>query len=752
MSSNTLSSATCGLCSELYTDPRMLQCLHSFCSKCLDRIAEEQGSETSLKCPTCQKTASIPEGGVHAIQKDLRKNYEADVAKFASCVHSEREKCCDMCIDTSSGNAVSYCLNCSDFLCKSCSEYHKKCRKTVDHKLEPVHGSKSKSLRLTEIPHKPANCQLHENEILKFYCETCSSLVCCDCMTTKHTGHTYNPIERVVDKERADMLSVLESTNIDRIKAKLDEAIAKGSKIMQEVQGNSQKPIEELIENAFTTLTDALLKRHKDVLAKVGSIRTDLEVQGKEFKMLRKEIIETCEMITAAVHTYTSAEMLSSKGALTNKLKQLLMQYQEINLEPCRSDKISSRFETSELAERVSSFGLIVVGSYPKKAETDFYIQGATVGKERKITIVTYDIHGKRFPYGGERVNVMLSLTYPQLNNIEGQVKDNNDGTYVVSLTPQIAGEKQELSITFDGEHIKGSPFKVEVRSAINYQQLVHSNPVFHSSNPYDVAVDDTGDVYVVSYTSGVIEVFNSYEHPIRKIGLINVQGENRYSQNRYQHHYTVPSTTGYFHSPSAIAVKSNKLYIAEEKQHCVQIFTTSGEFMSKFGTQGSGDGELNQPRGLCIHNDGRVFVSDAGNKRISVFDAYGTFLYHIPNDSGHSNFSSPWGIALDHHGSLHIGDSSSIQVFTSEGKYISEYNSHICSPAGIAIDAEGSTLLADSDYYPSYRDGAREWSVSNSKHQVVHSLKNPSCTGITIDKNGVIYLSNYEESKVYIY
>ena len=47
-------SMTCEVCSEYYTDPLMLPCLHSFCKKCIIKAKEKEGSpDTSLKCPTC---------------------------------------------------------------------------------------------------------------------------------------------------------------------------------------------------------------------------------------------------------------------------------------------------------------------------------------------------------------------------------------------------------------------------------------------------------------------------------------------------------------------------------------------------------------------------------------------------------------------------------------------------------------------------------------------------------------------------
>ena len=172
MASNIPSSATCGICCELYVDPRLLQCLHSFCSKCLKKALEEEGSGTSLKCPTCQKTASLPEGGVSTLPKDLRRSYEAEVAQYTSKIQSEEEISCDLCVDESNGPAISFCVNCCEFLCKLCSKYHKISRKTYSHELVPVGSEKSKSkgeaTPLINVPHKPMSCQLHEDEILKF--------------------------------------------------------------------------------------------------------------------------------------------------------------------------------------------------------------------------------------------------------------------------------------------------------------------------------------------------------------------------------------------------------------------------------------------------------------------------------------------------------------------------------------------------------------------------------------------------------
>ena len=103
---------------------------------------------------------------------------------------------CDQCVDPSSGPAVSFCIDCCDFLCKACVKHHKTWHKTLNHDVQPIGSSNSGSnvavKPLDSIPHKPMNCQLHEDETLKVYCETCGILICRDCMAIEHSGHTYD--------------------------------------------------------------------------------------------------------------------------------------------------------------------------------------------------------------------------------------------------------------------------------------------------------------------------------------------------------------------------------------------------------------------------------------------------------------------------------------------------------------------------------------------------------------------------------
>ena len=65
---------------------------------------------------------------------------------------------------------------------------------------------------------------------------------------------------------------------------------------------------------------------------------------------------------------------------------------------------------TSELMERIRSFGVVAGGSFPDEAKADLYVSRAIVGKEKVVVVTAYEMSGKQFLSGGELVEASLSL------------------------------------------------------------------------------------------------------------------------------------------------------------------------------------------------------------------------------------------------------------------------------------------------------------------------------------------------------
>ena len=64
----------------------------------------------------------------------------------------------------------------------------------------------------------------------------------------------------------------------------------------------------------------------------------------------------------------------------------------------------------------------------------------------------------------------------------------------------------------------------------------------------------------------------------------------------------------------------TNTVYITD-KNHCVSVYTSSGQFIKCFGVQGRGEGELDHPRGVAVDNTtGALYVCDSENNRVVVY------------------------------------------------------------------------------------------------------------------------------------
>ena len=59
----------CPLCMHVFTDPRVLPCIHTFCLECLKRISEtaQKDSENKLHCPLHRKEFLIPADGIDGV-------------------------------------------------------------------------------------------------------------------------------------------------------------------------------------------------------------------------------------------------------------------------------------------------------------------------------------------------------------------------------------------------------------------------------------------------------------------------------------------------------------------------------------------------------------------------------------------------------------------------------------------------------------------------------------------------------------
>jgi DNA-binding beta-propeller fold protein YncE len=95
-----------------------------------------------------------------------------------------------------------------------------------------------------------------------------------------------------------------------------------------------------------------------------------------------------------------------------------------------------------------------------------------------------------------------------------------------------------------------------------------------------------------------------------------------------------VPDTvcSDLFDIRDAAADSAGNVYVANYRQNAITVFSPSGECLYSFGSTGTGDGQFRTPYGVSTGFDpvtGRelVYVADAQNSRVQVFELDGTFV-----------------------------------------------------------------------------------------------------------------------------
>jgi tripartite motif-containing protein 2/3 len=143
--------------------------------------------------------------------------------------------------------------------------------------------------------------------------------------------------------------------------------------------------------------------------------------------------------------------------------------------------------------------------------------------------------------------------------------------------------------------------------------------------------------------------------------------------------------------SCSGVCANADVVVVSEHSAHRISVFNRrGGALLRRFGCEGSGDGQLSWPRGLCFMSDERhVAVADGANDRVSVLSIDGVFIRHV----GVGVLSSPQGVACSAFNELVVADRDNrrVFVFSDAGELLTSFGD--ADFTGVAV--HGSTVFA---------------------------------------------------------
>ena len=160
----------------------------------------------------------------------------------------------------------------------------------------------------------------------------------------------------------------------------------------------------------------------------------------------------------------------------------------------------------------------------------------------------------------------------------------------------------------------------------------------------------------------------------------------------------TEQKAPGELNNPRGIAVhyKTGHIYIADEGNHRVQVFTCNRDYLFMFSEN------MNNPVGICItHN--RVLVIQYRGHCINIYELEGKLIKSVgSNGSGEAQFYCPHGLAVsDRTNNVYVCDCNNnrVQIFTEDLKFHSMLGIAVFNhPRDIKVTRDRVLVLDQSD------------------------------------------------------
>ncbi|XP_071787521.1 uncharacterized protein [Asterias amurensis] len=308
----------CPICLSRFTDPKILDCLHSFCLKCLQELIDKQDPKTDvIICPMCKKETTIPDGGLSDLLScfflssliDDVINLEGPKEDINSPVST-----CEGCDEGL--EAVSRCVDCDANYCKTCLDQHTKLKAISHHQIVNAAGASTERPKDKDKT-EAQKCRKHTDQELCFYCDTCDLLVCPKCAVLDHRASNHN-LSEINDSIRSYRRAV------DEALQKFDDCRKQFQKVDDSIK-HSQQRLQLMVDQA---LRDIVAKEEEEIT----KIRNASRLLQERVTQIGQERGEGFESIQSSNHDKMSrAEQIV---ASVNDLMQHADNFELLDLKP----------------------------------------------------------------------------------------------------------------------------------------------------------------------------------------------------------------------------------------------------------------------------------------------------------------------------------------------------------------------------------------------------------------------------------
>ena len=655
----------CPVCYGEFTQPKVLQCKHVFCSNCLSKWLQDR----KLVCPICRAVQVVSRSsGVHNLPEPLIiASLQEKIADFLQTRKNSgpvSRKCghCD-------GKAVYFCLSCVKNLCNDCSDRHKRNRVSKSHDLVYIS--------------KKTVCEKHPLEFLNCYCVDCKRGLCMVCVDLEHGQHDVIDIKDLVqdrkdklemycDKQEAIMVE-LDTITIDVKRA--GEKLSIKHQYVSKQLDNVRAQVNDVIDKYQKTLTDNLaaeLKRLTLFEEEVDRLRASQESLISYLDTMKTgnspaELVQSVDELPEAPESSVPVGLtykipgFNDPDHVVDAVKQLLTFRDSHGSHDLTSSPDTGRKDTfrrltvGRKAEKISPERRGLTGSRetsslspsPVLRRADRRRSRGQVGSSTEEDTVPKVISGgvaETVPkvmvaLGTMRLGTTLT---PQPPNTSHQAWEAQFDTVIHDVTwdPHVSSPGWWVR-TADGLYRCGPDGRVGDRVG---QEAVHGEGRLCVDTLTDLLVTtDQGtrviclsregnavlelevrgssltgvthcpheDVYVISDTGAFIGdpnhklyyVETESGRVVRSVGCFGA-GDGQFNRPLYLHHH---------HGNTGTCM----IVVSDNANHRIQVYNAKGDYIQTYGGKGRGAGKLKYPCGVCVDRQDRLVVCDWGNQRV---------------------------------------------------------------------------------------------------------------------------------------
>lgn len=211
-------------------------------------------------------------------------------------------------------------------------------------------------------------------------------------------------------------------------------------------------------------------------------------------------------------------------------------------------------------------------------------------------------------------------------------------------------------------------------------------------NEPWGVAVDQAGQIYVSDTWNGRVQVFDSEGRFLRKWGVFNTTNGELGDANA-------------LFGPRGIAVDNEgNVLVADTGNKRIIKFAPDGQPLQQIGGGGVVGGRFEEPVGVAVSpQDGSVYVADTWNQRIQKLTPTLEFLaeWAAPGWESQEIFNKPY-LAVASNGDLYTTDPQlyRVVVYGADGQIKASFGTfgtganNFDLPTGIAVDTETNVVL----------------------------------------------------------